>query len=474
MSAVRPPGPAAAAGDPAAGTSWPGVLAERGFRLLEADYRRATGPVAVAVLLAATTFFAHPPALGNVMGLAIVLALCATLPLAVIRKFPGPAITLILASNAVFVMFARLSWPPAVLLAWLIALAACPVMLSRRRAVLALALTEVAVLLGPLRLGRVSTPWDAASAEALAVVAAFGVGEMVRARRESALASAAAADEVRYLSERNAAARERAAIARELHDVVAHHVSMIAVRAATAPYSVADVPPGGREAFADIAAEARTALAELRVVLGVLRAHERPTGTVPQPRIADLDDLLRRMTSAGTPVTLTVAGRRRPLPGSAELCCYRIVQEALTNAGRHAPGSAVLVELRYLRAALGVLVSNTRPAAPAGHGLAGQVPAAAVPSGAAGYGLTGLRERVALLGGQFDAGPDGDGGFCVRALLPLAPLMDDDDGPGQAGDSGTGAGGGAGHTAGDLPVPAAGDGDAARQAAARSAGAGPA
>ena len=273
------------ASDPAAATSWPGAVVERVFRLLEADYRRPTGPVAVAIVLAATTFLGHHGALGHLDRFnplpVIALSLGATLPLAVIRRFPGPAITLVLACNAVFVAVGRLSWPPAVLLAWLIALAAGPVMLPWRRAVLALALTEIAVLVAPLRIGGVSTPWDAAAAEALAVIAAFGAGEMLRARRQSAQASAAAAEQLRHLSERDAAGRERAAIARELHDVVAHHVSMIAVRAATAPYAVGGVPPEGTEAFAEIAAEARTALAELRVVLGVLRAQGRPAGTAP-------------------------------------------------------------------------------------------------------------------------------------------------------------------------------------------------
>ncbi len=217
------------------------------------------------------------------------------------------------------------------------------------------------------------------------------------------------------------AARERASIARELHDVVAHHVSMIAVRAATAPYAITELPHPGRAAFAEIAEEARTALTELRVVLGVLRAPGGGSETAPQPRLVDLDDLLSRAARAGMDVAMTVTGPRRPLPASVELCCYRLVQEALTNAGRHAPGSAIRVELGYGRAALSVRVSNGCGSPPSGPGR---------PAGPSGYGLTGLRERVEMLRGELRAGPAGDGGFAVTALLPTGNVAGMGDEPG--------------------------------------------
>jgi signal transduction histidine kinase len=295
---------------------------------------------------------------------------------------------------------------------WLFAVAACPVLLRRRQAILAVAAMEVAVILGMLNLRANATPWDATAAEALAVIVAWGAGELLRARRQAAVEQAAAAAQLRQLSERDAAARERASIARELHDVVAHHVSMIAVRAATAPYAITDLPEPGQDAFSEIAEEARTALTELRVVLGVLRAPgSGSSDTAPQPRLADLDELLSRMARAGMDASMTVTGRQRPLPASVELCCYRIVQEALTNAGRHAPGSAVRVEVGYLPAALSVRVSNGHASSAPGPGRQPASP---------GYGLTGLRERVEILRGEFRAGPDGDGGFDVTALLPVA------------------------------------------------------
>ena len=409
-AAPRPTDPAEGA---APGASWPGALMERALALLVADYRRPTGPVAMAAVLALAAVFARGTQDGPLSPvLAGSLGLLATVPIAFIRRFPGPSIGVVLTASAAFVIFGRLSWPAAAVAGWLVALAACPVMLPRRQAVLAVAATEVAVLLATLDLRRSVTPWDATAAEALAVIAAWGAGEMLRARRQSAIEQAAAAARLRHLSERDVAARERASIARELHDVVAHHVSMIAVRAATAPYAIAGLPDSGRVAFGEIAEEARTALTELRVVLGVLRAPGGGSETAPQPRLADLDGLLSRTAGAGLDVTMTVAGARRPLPASVELCCYRIVQEALTNAGRHAPGSPIRVHLGYQPDALSVRVSNGRGGPPAGPGRPGE---------SAGYGLTGLRERVETLRGEFQAGPDERGGFGVTALLPAVP-----------------------------------------------------
>jgi signal transduction histidine kinase len=123
--------------------------------------------------------------------------------------------------------------------------------------------------------------------------------------------------------------------------------------------------------------------------------------------------MLARVRSAGTRVTAEVAGQVRALPDSVELCGYRIVQEAVTNAGRHAPGSRVSVVIAYLDASLGVVVRNTAPDE------VSPVPREALPT--AGFGLTGLRERVAMLGGEIAAGPEDNGGFAVRAVLPAPP-----------------------------------------------------
>jgi signal transduction histidine kinase len=359
---------------------------------------------------------------------------------------PAAAIGTILTASAGFVLFGRLSWSVAAVAGWLIALGACPVLLPRRYAVAAIAATEAAVLLAPLGFGGNVTPWDATAAEALAVIAAWGAGEMIRARRQSAAEQAAVAGRLRYLSERAAVARERAGVARELHDVVAHHVSMIAVRAATAPYAITDLPGPGQEAFAEIADEARAALTELRVVLGALRSPDGRAEAAPQPRIADLGQLLARVSGAGTRAELITDGLARPLPGSVELCCYRVVQEALTNAGRHAPGSRVRVRVAYHPDALRIRIWNDMaddsqtaiersaatsgpPRPPGGCGPRSEDHGGGRPASRRtgdgrrtsplGYGLTGLRERVTMLGGEFQAGPDADGGFLVQARLPV-------------------------------------------------------
>ena len=285
-TASRRPGQLAA-GEPAAGApagpqsraSWPGTLVERAIALIAADYRRPAGPIVMAAVLALAAVLESGRAAGPISpSVALVLGLLSTAPIAVIRRFPLPAIAVVLTASAAFIVFGRLSWSVAAVTGWLVALAACPVMLARRPAILAVALTEVAVLLGTAGIRGNATPWDATAAEALAVIAAWGAGEMLRARRQSAIWRAEAAERLRRLSERDAVARERASIARELHDVVAHHVSMIAVRAATAPYAVPGLPGPGQAAFAEIADEARAALTELRVALGVLRSPDGGCG----------------------------------------------------------------------------------------------------------------------------------------------------------------------------------------------------
>ncbi len=431
-----------AAGAPPAGhqsrASWPGTLVERAIALIAADYRRPVGPIVIAAVLALAAALESSRAAGPISpSLALACGLLSTAPIAVIRRFPRSAIAVVLTASATFIVFGRLSWSVAAVTGWLVALTASPVMLARRPAILAFALTEGAVLLGTAGIRGNATPWDATVAEALAVIAAWGAGEMLRARRRSANWRAQADERLRRLSERDAVARERASIARELHDVVAHHVSMIAVRAATAPYAVPGLPGPGQAAFAEIADEARAALTELRVALGVLRSPDGGSEAAPQPRITDLEALLSRVASAGAKATLSVSGPVRQLPGSVELCCYRIIQEALTNAGRHAPGSQVRIELGYGGDALSVRVVNDAPPRRRADGRApgrgepsygessrGEssrgVPGCGEPGRAEpGYGLTGLRERVSTLRGEFAAGSDGHGGFAVTASLPV-------------------------------------------------------
>jgi signal transduction histidine kinase len=225
--------------------------------------------------------------------------------------------------------------------------------------------------------------------------------------------------ERRHSGER-ALLEERQRIARELHDVVAHHMSVIAIQAEAAPYKTADPPPELVESFGDIRASALAGLTELRRVLGVLR-----TGgpdTAPQPGLADLEALLDLARGGGLSATVTYSGNPVPLPDGVDLSAYRIVQEALSNAMRHAPGSHVHVHLAYRPDGLALEVRNAAvPARVSPDGAIRALVASGVRAAGGGHGIIGMRERATMLGGTLDAGPADDGGFRVAAVLPVGP-----------------------------------------------------
>ncbi|TSB31531.1 sensor histidine kinase [Streptomyces benahoarensis] len=208
---------------------------------------------------------------------------------------------------------------------------------------------------------------------------------------------------------RRAVLEERARIARELHDVVAHHMSVVAVRAEAAPYRVADPPQELSECFTEIRENALAALAEMRHLLGTLRSDEQDPDSryVPQPGLDNFEELLENVRSAGLDIAAEIRGVRRELPKRVELSAFRITQEALSNALRHSPGSQVEVTLTYGRSEIEVHVSNGPPAGPV------------EPRPGSGHGVLGMRERVSLLGGTFRATHRGDGGYEVTAALPL-------------------------------------------------------
>jgi signal transduction histidine kinase len=242
------------------------------------------------------------------------------------------------------------------------------------------------------------------------------LGVVVRVRRSGA--RQLAEQERRHSGER-ALLEERQRIARELHDVVAHHMSVIAIQAEAAPYKVADPPPALVESFGEIRASALAGLTELRRVLGVLRTGGQDT--TPQPGLADLDTLLDSARSGGLSVTATVSGNPGPLPGGVDLSAYRIVQEALSNAMRHAPGSQVRLHLTYRPDALALEIRNDAALRAVPVLVAGGERAAGGGAGGGGHGLVGMRERATMLGGSLDAGPIADGGFRVTAVLPVIP-----------------------------------------------------
>jgi signal transduction histidine kinase len=245
------------------------------------------------------------------------------------------------------------------------------------------------------------------------------LGVVVRVRRSGA--RQLEEQERRHSGER-ALLEERQRIARELHDVVAHHMSVIAIQAEAAPYKTADPPAELVESFGEIRASALAGLGELRRVLGVLRTGV--PGTAPQPGLGELDSLLDSARSGGVSVTMTSSGEPVALPEGVDLSAYRIVQEALSNAMRHAPGSHVRVEVAYREDGLAIEVRN--------DAVAPVLVASGTRDAGGGHGLVGMRERAAMLGGSLDAGPTADGGFLVSAVLPVSSPASDSEDSGEA------------------------------------------
>ena len=338
----------------------------------------------------------------------LAVAVVAPLPLAV--RYPLLAwrigwLALLLAPLVPAAWWGGWPWGPPQLLALLVAF--CLAGIRHQRPVLwwmwALSLVpwwlwltaDVANLNGPV---------SATIAFTAATIAVDSIRSRLRAQRD--LAAQAARTEVERA--RRAVLEERTRIARELHDVVAHHMSLIAVRAETAPYRLSDLPESARAEFGSLSQVAREALADMRRLLGVLR-HDQPAGLAPQPQISDLPALVDAARRAGVPVELSVPSALDRVPPGVGVCAYRIVQESLSNASQHAHGAAVTVSVDHETNAVQLRVTNGPgdPADPPGN------------ERGPGHGLTGMRERVALLGGSLSAGPAPDGGFVVSAVLPL-------------------------------------------------------
>jgi signal transduction histidine kinase len=213
------------------------------------------------------------------------------------------------------------------------------------------------------------------------------------------------AERERDLVAREAVVEERARIARELHDVIAHHVSMIVLQAGAERRVLNGENASTREVLETVERTGRSALTEMRRLLGMLRADTNDPLT-PQPRLTDLPILVGQLRAAGLPVDLRVEGEARELPVGIELSAYRIVQEALTNALKHAGNAKASVNIRYGSDSLELEIAD--------DGVESSPPVAS-----GGHGLLGMRERVALYGGRLDAGRRPGGGFAVRVVLPI-------------------------------------------------------
>jgi signal transduction histidine kinase len=200
---------------------------------------------------------------------------------------------------------------------------------------------------------------------------------------------------------------ERKRIGRELHDVIAHTVSVMTIQAGAARLLLDEEPERAAGPLLSIEEIGRQALAEIRRMFGILGEDTGESAFGPQPRLADLDELLEHTLRAGLPVDLTVEGEPRRLAPGVELAAYRVVQEALTNARKHAAPARAAVALRYGRDALELEITNDGHALKTGDG--------------DGQGLIGMHERVTLYGGELEAGPRSGGGYRVRARLPVEP-----------------------------------------------------
>ena len=283
-----------------------------------------------------------------------------------------------------------------------------------RRAALVAGGVAAAVVAVVMSLPRTDADLVDAAFASLGLAGAWVLGD--RARVQRALAAELSDRAVRLEREREGEARravasERARIARELHDVVAHHVSMMVVQAEAGPLAVERDPARAAGAFEAIAATGRQALVEMRRLLGVLRGDGQAPSLAPQPGLDQVPSLVEQVGRAGLEVELVVEGEKAPLPAGVELSAYRIVQEALTNAVRHAGPGRARVLVRYGERDLELTVRD--------DGGGGAAAPAGGPPTRSGQGLVGMRERVSLFGGELHAGPGPDGGFTVAARLPL-------------------------------------------------------
>jgi signal transduction histidine kinase len=320
-------------------------------------------------------------------------------------------------------------WAPLVALTSLAAFA----LISPERSVSSLTMPFVAALAGAVSLGLIGdrrqsiAGWAAAIATAAVVSSKSGsayseffwttliltlawfFGSALGSRTEQArelTQRVEAAERARATAAERATGEERARIARELHDVVAHSVSVMVVQASGVRRLLKDEQHREREALLSVEQIGRQALTEMRRMLGVMRSgEEAPAALAPQPGLQHLDRLVAQVEEAGLPVTLRIEGERPDISPGVDLSAYRIVQEGLTNALKHAKGAHAEVVVRYIDSSVELEIADNGPGVPNGDGM--------------GHGLVGMRERVALYGGTIEAGPRAGGGFVLRPQLPV-------------------------------------------------------
>src|SRR5215213_2684632 len=387
----------------------------RWLRRLRANPWWFDSALALAAAGLSTAFFIfHPAVQGLPRGMFVLgcgLVLLHTLPLAARRRFPLAVLATTVASGVAFV---ALDLPPDML--WLaipVAVYSVAAYGDRWVALAGLAVAEAGLAVVQLTPGRTGANTWVGNMGFLA--AAWLLGHFVGVRRLYVLQLEERTAELQRAREelaRRAVTEERLRLARELHDVVAHAMSVIAVQSGVGAHVADSRPEEVGKALAAIEATSRAALIELRRLLGVLRQDGEPQASLtPAPGLANLEGLLAEVAKAGLAVRLRVEGAPSPLPAGLDLSAYRVVQEALTNVVKHAGPAHAQVTIRYRdhEVAVEVIDNGRGVAAVAGDGRRGT-----------GHGLIGMAERVAAFGGDLEVGPRSGGGFRVAARLPLA------------------------------------------------------
>ena len=342
--------------------------------------------------------------------LAVALALLYTVPIAWRRRNPIAVFAVVWAAG---VAASVVLGSPVLPFAMLVALYTVASHCERRISLPAGGITAVGMLIIQLLTTRYALTLGDFVVDYVVFAAAWVLGDSVRIRRAytaSLEEKAALLQREREDRARRAVAEERARIARELHDVVAHSMSVMVVQAGAARRVMEDQPQRAREALGSIETTGRQALAEMRRLLGVLRKEDdQKLALAPQPGLEQLGALVEEFQEAGLPVDLVVEGEPASLPQGVDLSAYRVVQEALTNTLKHAGSARARVLVRYGERDLVVEVNDD------GHG------APTEQEGGKGHGLVGMRERVGLFGGELHAGPAHSGGYSVRARFPVEP-----------------------------------------------------
>jgi signal transduction histidine kinase len=336
------------------------------------------------------------------------LVLLATLPVAGRRRYPIPVLVVTLgAALAMHFAYGNFQFAGA-----LVALYTVAAHVGRPTSLRVAAGTAVVLLL--VNVASRFDDWGSRLLFGVAVYAMFAaawlLGDNLRTRRaylREVEDRAERLEREREADARRAAGEEQARIARELHDIITHNVSVMTVQAAAAGDVFETQPGRAREALDSIESSGREALTELRRLLGAVRTDDAPSELTPQPGLSRLDDLVEQVRAAGLDVELSIEGDPRELPVGVDLSAYRIVQEALTNVLRHASASNAVVTVRYRDDSLVLVIVDD-----------GRGPA---PNRSEGRGLIGMRERAVLVGGELQVGPAPDGGFAVKARIPLKP-----------------------------------------------------